>query len=189
MTQPFLDRLAERPLLADGALGTMLYARGVPVDACFDVLNLHDPRTVQAIHRDYLAVGADCLETNTFGANRSKPATHSLEGRVREVTRQGARLARDVRETMGRDVFVLGSIGPLGKYLAPIGALTEGDALAAFREQAEGLLEGGVDGFVAETFSDLRELRLAVTAIRGVSADLPVVAQTVFTEERVTYMG
>ena len=106
-------------------------------------------------------MGADCLETNTFGANRFKLATHGLEGRVREVNRQGARLARDVRETMGRDVFVLGSIGPLGKYLAPIGALTEGDALAAFREQAEGLLEGGVDGFVAETFSDLRELRLA----------------------------
>ncbi len=189
MSHPLLDRLSEGPLLGDGAMGTMLYARGVPIDACFDVLNLHDPKLVRLIHGEYLSVGADCLETNTFGANRFKLGVHGLESRVREINRQGARLARDVRETMGRDVFVLGSIGPLGKYLTPLGVLTEADALAAFREQAEGLLEGGVDGFVAETFSDLRELRLAVTAIRTVSADLPIIAQMAFSEDRVTFVG
>jgi methionine synthase I (cobalamin-dependent)/5,10-methylenetetrahydrofolate reductase len=188
-THPLLDRLAERPLLADGAMGTMLYARGTPLDACFDVLNLHERRTVQAIHAEYVSAGADCLETNTFGANRFKLGVHGLEGRVREINREGARLARDVRETMGRDVFVLGSMGPLGKYLAPLGTVAEEEALAAFREQAEGLLEGGVDGFVLETMSDLGEMRLAVGAIRALSSDLPIVAQMAFTEERVTFVG
>jgi homocysteine S-methyltransferase len=189
MTQPFLDRLAERPILADGAMGTMLYARGIPIDACFDVLNLHDPRAVQAIHREYVTAGADLLETNTFGANRFKLAVHGLDARVREINRAGVRLARDVRETMGRDVLILGSVGPLGKYLQPIGTVGEEEARAAFREQAEGLVEGGVDGFVAETFSDIRELRVAVEAIRLVSADLPVVASLAFNEERRTFMG
>jgi homocysteine S-methyltransferase len=188
-SSPLLGRLAEGPLLGDGAMGTMLYARGTPLDACFDVLNLHDRKAVQAIHAEYVSAGADCLETNTFGANRFKLGVHGLEGRVREINRAGARLARDVRETMGRDVFVLGSIGPLGKYLAPLGTVTEEEALAAFREQAEGLLEGGVDGFVVETISDLREMRLAVSAVRAVSSDLPVVAQMAFTEERLTFMG
>jgi homocysteine S-methyltransferase len=189
MTQPFLDRLAERPILADGAMGTMLYARGIPIDACFDVLNLHAPRAVQAIHREYVTAGADLLETNTFGANRFKLAVHGLDARVREINRAGVRLARDVRETMGRDVLILGSVGPLGKYLQPIGTVGEEEARAAFREQAEGLVEGGVDGFVAETFSDIRELRVAVEAIRLVSADLPVVASLAFNEERRTFMG
>jgi homocysteine S-methyltransferase len=186
---PLVQRLGEGPLLADGAMGTMLYARGVPLDACFDVLNLHVPKTVQAIHQEYVAAGADLLETNTFGANRFKLAVHGLEGRVRDINRAGARLARDVRETMGRDVFVLGSMGPLGKYLLPLGTLAEEDALAAFREQAEGLLEGGVDGLIVETFSDVRELRLAVSAIRAISADVPVVAQMAFSEERLTFVG
>jgi homocysteine S-methyltransferase len=189
VSQALLDRLAERPLLADGAMGTMLYARGVPVDACFDVLNVLDPRVVQAVHREYVAAGADCLETNTFGANRFKLAASGHEARVREINRQGARLCREVRETMGRDVLVLGSLGPLGKYLAPIGTVTEDEAREAFREQAEALAEGGVDGFVAETFSDLRELALAVSAMRAVSADLPIVAQTAFTDERLTFLG
>jgi methionine synthase I (cobalamin-dependent)/5,10-methylenetetrahydrofolate reductase len=186
---PLLTRLAEGPLLGDGAMGTMLYARGTPLDACFDVLNLHDRKTVQAIHAEYVSAGSDVLETNTFGANRFKLGVHGLESRVREINRAGARLARDVRETMGRDFFVLGSIGPLGKYLAPLGTVTEEEALAAFLEQAEGLLEGGVDGFVVETMSDLREMRLAVAAVRAVSSDLPIVAQMAFTEERVTFVG
>jgi homocysteine S-methyltransferase len=186
---PLLTRLAEGPLLGDGAMGTMLYARGTPLDACFDVLNLHDRKTVQAIHAEYVSAGSDIVETNTFGANRFKLGIHGLEARVREINRAGARLARDVRETMGRDFFVLGSIGPLGKYLAPLGTVTEEEALAAFREQAEGLLEGGVDGFVVETMSDLREMRLAVAAVRAVSSDLPIVAEMAFTEERVTFVG
>ncbi|HEX9417617.1 MAG TPA: bifunctional homocysteine S-methyltransferase/methylenetetrahydrofolate reductase [Methylomirabilota bacterium] len=188
MPAPFLERLSERPLLGDGAMGTMLYARGVPLDACFDVFNVNEPKIVQAIHAEYIQAGADWIETNTFGANRFKLAVHGLSARVREVNLRGAKLARDVRETMGRDVFVLGSVGPLGKYLAPLGSIAPEDARAAFLEQAEGLLEGGVDAFVVETFSDLIEMRLAVEAIRAIT-DLPIVTQVAFTQDHVTFLG
>jgi homocysteine S-methyltransferase len=169
-------------------MGTLLYARGVSLDACFDVLNLNSPRVVQSIHADYIAAGADCIETNTFGANRFKLAVHGLDNQVREINRRGAALARDVRESAGRDVFVLGSIGPLGKYLAPLGTVTADEARAAFREQAEALLEGGVDAFVAETFSDLEEVALAVDAIRSVT-DAPIVAQMAFADDGTTFTG
>jgi len=188
MAAAFLERLRERPLLGDGAMGTMLYARGVPLDACFDVLNVNEPKIVQGIHTEYIQAGADWIETNTFGANRFKLAVHGLSSRVREINLRGVKLARDVRETMGRDVFVMGSIGPLGKYLAPLGSITPDEARAAFLEQAEGLLEGGVDGFVVETFSDLAEMRLAVEAIRAVT-DMPVVTQVAFTQDHVTFLG
>src|SRR4030088_1432277 len=167
MSAPFVERLGERPLLCDGAMGTMLYARGVPLDACFDVLNLSEPKIVQSIHAEYIQAGSDLIETNTFGANRFKLGIHGLQGRVREINLRGAKLARDVRESMGRDVMVLGSIGPLGKYLAPLGSIEPAGARAAFHEQAEGLLEGGIDAFVIETFSDLTEMRLAGEAGRA----------------------
>jgi homocysteine S-methyltransferase len=188
MAAPFLQRLSERPLLCDGAMGTALYSRGVSLDACFDVLNVNEPKLPQGIHAEYIAAGADCIQTNTFGANRFKLGVHGLAGSVREINLRGAKLARDVRETMGRDVLVLGSIGPLGKYLAPLGSIEPEEARAAFREQAEGLLEGGVDGFVVETMSDVVEARLAVEAIRALS-DLPIIATFAFTEEGVTYLG
>jgi methionine synthase / methylenetetrahydrofolate reductase(NADPH) len=188
MPHAFSRRLAEGPLLCDGAMGTVLYARGVSPDACFDVLNVNMPDLVQSVHADYVAAGADCVETNTFGANRFKLAIHGLEGRVRDINRAGVKLARDVRESTGRDVFVLGSIGPSGKYLAPLGTLPAPDARDAFREQAEALIEGGVDGLVVETFSDLTEIALAVEAVRAVT-DLPIVAQMAFTDEGVTFTG
>ncbi|HEU4440184.1 MAG TPA: bifunctional homocysteine S-methyltransferase/methylenetetrahydrofolate reductase [Methylomirabilota bacterium] len=188
MPSPLLTRLAERPLLCDGAMGTMLYARGVSLDACFDVLNLNDPKLVQSIHSEYIAAGADVIETNTFGANRFKLSVHGLQPRVREINLRGAKLARDVRESMGRDVLVLGSIGPLGKYLAPIGTIEPAEARDAFREQAEGLLEGGVDAFLIETFSDLTEVRMAVEAVRAL-CDLPIVTQLAFTDDGVTFTG
>src|SRR5262245_36519874 len=188
MPSPLLTRLAERPLLCDGAMGTMLYARGVTLDACFDVLNLNDPKLVQSIHSEYIGVGADVIETNTFGANRFKLALHGLQGRVREINLRGAKLARDVRESMGRDVLVVGSIGPLGKYLAPLGSIEPDEARLAFREQAEGLLEGGVDAFVIEPFSDLTGMRLAVEAVRAIT-DLPIVAEVAFTDDGLTFTG
>src|SRR5882762_272831 len=188
MSAPFIERLRERPLLGDGAMGTMLYARGVPLDACFDVLNVNEPKIVQGIHAEYIQAGADWIETNTFGANRFKLGVHGLAAQVREINLRGVKLARDVRETLGRDIFVLGSIGPLGKYLAPLGSITPEEARAAFREQAEGLLEGGVDAFVVETFSDLQELRLAVEAVRAIT-DLPVIASVAFTQDHVTFLG
>ncbi|HEY7869123.1 MAG TPA: homocysteine S-methyltransferase family protein, partial [Methylomirabilota bacterium] len=188
MPAPLLTRLAERPLLCDGAMGTLLYARGVALDACFDVLNLNEPRLVQGVHSEYIGAGCDVVETNTFGANRFKLGIHGLQGRVREINLRGVKLARDVRESMGRDVLVLGSIGPLGKYLAPIGSVEPDEARAAFQEQAEGLLEGGVDGFVIETFSDLTEMRMAVEAVRALT-DLPILAQMAFNDEGVTFTG
>src|SRR5262249_34781565 len=185
-------RLAAGPLLCDGAMGTLLYARGVSLDACFDVLNLNNPRVVQSIHADYIAAGADCIETNTFGANRFKLAVHGLERQGREINRRGVALARDVRESSGRDVVVLGSIGPLGQYLAPPRpgppGVTPDEARAAFHEQAEALLEGGIDAFVVETFSDLNEVALAVAAIR-VMTDVPIIAQMAFTDDGVTFTG
>src|SRR5262245_35884668 len=188
MSAPFVTALMERPLLGDGAMGTMLYARGAALDASFDVLNESDPKLVQSIHTEYIQAGADCIETNTFGANRFKLGAHGSAGRVREINRVGARLARDARESMGRDVFVLGSIGPLGRYLAPLGSLEPEEAQAAFLEQAEGLLEGGVDAFVVETFSDPVEMRLAVLSIRSLT-DLPIVTQVAFTDDGVTFFG
>ncbi len=188
MPAPFINALAERPLLGDGAMGTMLYARGVPADACFDTLNVSDPKLVQGIHAEYIRAGADCLETNTFGANRFKLGAHGSSARVREINRSGARLARDVRESMGRDVFVLGSVGPLGRYLTPLGSVEPDEARAAFYEQAEGLIEGGVDAFVVETFSDLVEMQLAVEAIRSLT-ELPIVTQVAFTDDGVTFLG
>ncbi|HEV8614316.1 MAG TPA: bifunctional homocysteine S-methyltransferase/methylenetetrahydrofolate reductase [Methylomirabilota bacterium] len=188
MPHAFKERLAQGPLLCDGAMGTVLYARGVSLDACFDVLNVNQPAMVQSVHTDYIVAGADCIETNTFGANRFKLAVHGLESQVREINRRGVRLARDVRESAGRDVFVLGSIGPLGKYLAPLGTVTADEARAAFLEQAEALLEGGIDAFVVETFSDPTEIALAIEAIRSVT-DLPIVAQMAFTDEGTTFTG
>jgi len=169
-------------------MGTMLYARGVPLDACFDVLNLNEPKIVQSIHAEYIQAGSDLIETNTFGANRFKLAAHGLQARVREINLRGAKLARDVRESMGRDVLVVGSIGPLGKYLAPLGSIEPEEARLAFHEQAEGLLEGGVDAFVIETFSDLTEMGLAVEAVRALT-DLPIVAEVAFTDDGVTFTG
>jgi homocysteine S-methyltransferase len=188
MPHALSQRLAGGALLCDGAMGTLLYARGVPLDACFDVLNVTSGRLVQAVHADYIAVGADCIETNTFGANRFKLAVHGLAADVREINRRGARLARDARESAGRDVLVLGSIGPLGKYLAPLGTVTADEGRAAFREQAEALLEGGVDGFVAETFSDLAEIALAIEAVRALT-DLPIIAEMAFSDEGLTFGG
>ncbi|MGH7350215.1 MAG: homocysteine S-methyltransferase family protein, partial [Candidatus Rokuibacteriota bacterium] len=188
MPSPVLTRLADRPLLCDGAMGTLLYARGVALDACFDVLNLNEPKLVQSVHSEYIAAGCDAIETNTFGANRFKLGIHGLQARVREINLRGAKLARDVRESMGRDVLVLGSIGPLGKYLAPIGSVEAADARAAFHEQAEGLLEGGIDAFVIETFSDLTEMRMAVEAVRDLT-DLPILTQVAFNDEGVTFTG
>src|SRR5258706_12937755 len=121
MPSPLLSRLAERPLLCDGAMGTLLYARGVALDACFDVLNLNEAKLVQSVHSEYIAAGCDAIETNTFGANRFKLGIHGLQGRGREINLRGAKLARDVRESMGRDAMGLGSIGPLAQYPGPLG--------------------------------------------------------------------
>src|SRR5215831_16814910 len=128
MPSPLLDRLARGPLIADGAMGTLLHERGVPFEQSFDELNLSRPTLVEAVHRDYLAAGAELLETNTFGANEARLAAHGLEDKVRLIARQGVKIARSAREIVGVNAFVMGSMGPLGKPLAPFGTISVADA-------------------------------------------------------------
>jgi methionine synthase I (cobalamin-dependent)/5,10-methylenetetrahydrofolate reductase len=189
MPSPLLERLARGPLLADGAMGTMLYQRGVPFDQCFDELNQSKPNLVESIHRDYLAAGAELIESNTFGANAVRLAVHGLEERARVLARQGVKVARTAREIVGLNALVAGSMGPLGKPLEPFGQISAAQAEAFFRASAEGLLEGGCDGFILETFQDLNEILAAVRAVRRVSLDLPVIAQMTYGVDGKTLYG
>jgi methionine synthase / methylenetetrahydrofolate reductase(NADPH) len=189
MQHPFRARLEQRRvLLADGAMGTQLYERGVGTDRCFDAQNLDGPSLVEQIHRDYIRAGAELIETNTFGANRFRLGSFGLEDRVRDINQQGARIARGAREISGEAVFVAGSIGPTGRALQPFGHASAAEVYEAFREQVGGLLEGGVDLFVLETFSDLLEIAEALRAVRD-ACDLPVVAQMTFAEDLRTPQG
>ncbi len=177
---PFLDRIAQGPLLADGAMGTLLFERGIPYERSFDELNVSDPALVEGVHREYLAAGAELVETNTFGANRIRLAAHGLEDRSRLIARQGVKVARAAREIVGTTAFVAGSMGPLGKPLEPFGRVTLAEAEAAFRAQAEGLLEGGLDVFLLETFQDLNEILVAMRVVRSITTEVPIVAQMTF---------
>lgn len=174
-----------RPHVADGAMGTILYAAGVPLSACFDELNVRRPEVVSRIHAAYAEAGAELVETNTFGANPPKLAHHGLAAETEALNEAAARLARDA--VAGR-AAVAGSVGPLGLRLAPFGELTFAEAVAAFGRQVDGLLAGGVDGLILETFSDLVELEAAWTAVRERS-DLPVIASLTLGEDAVTAYG
>ncbi len=182
-----LDRLqsllAGGPVLFDGAMGTELYARGVEPGRCLEELNLTDPALVRAVHRDYIAAGADVIETNTFGANRFRLGEHYLELQLKDINVAGARLAVEARNASGRPVLVAGSVGPLGRPLEPIGAIKLSSAERIFAEQITALLEGGVDLLILETFTALGELSLAVRVARRVASRLPVIAQLTFDEE------
>lgn len=188
MALSFLERLARGPILCDGAMGTMLYARGVPFNHCFDELNLSRPEIVLGIHRAYVEAGAEVLETNTFGANRVKLAEHQLANRVSEINAAGVALAQQARRESGRSVYIAASVGPLGQHLAPLGTLTLSEANAAFREQIAALAEAGADLIILETFSALDELREAVLAARAV-CHLPVVASATFAQDGRTLLG
>ena len=160
-------------LVCDGAMGTMLYARGVFINRCFDSLNIMSPDTVMDVHQDYVRAGADVLETNTFGANRLKLRSFGLGDKVREINAEAARLARKAARDQ---VYVAGAIGPLGVRIEPWGKMGTDEAEAFFREQAEALAAGGVDAFILETFRDLNEIGAAIAAVRSVS-NLPIIAQ------------
>lgn len=188
VTQPFLERLTRGPILCDGAMGTQLYARGIPFEQCFDELNLVDPDVVRGVHLDYIRAGAEIVETNTFGANRVRLAKHNLEDRVREINRRGVEIARECAGRADQPVYVAGSVGPLGKPLMPYGSISTQSAYETFREQIEGLIEGGVDLLILETFPDLREMEQAVAAAQAV-ADVPIVAQMTFGEDGTTIRG
>jgi methionine synthase I (cobalamin-dependent)/5,10-methylenetetrahydrofolate reductase len=188
MKHPFISALEERILLADGAMGTLLQARGVPASACLEAVVLDDPDRVRRIHEDYIAAGADIIETNTFGANRFRLARHGLEKRVHEINFKAARIARDAREIHGHPVFVAGAVGPTGRMLASVGDVRPLEVRAALREQAEALLEGGVDLIILETFPDIAELREAILAVKE-CCDLPIVAQATFQRDGRTLGG
>lgn len=172
--------------LFDGAMGTMLYQKGVFINQCYDELNVKRPELVQEIHRAYVKAGAEILETNTYGANRVKLAAFGLQDRVKEISAAGARIARAAAP---EDVAVLGSMGPLGIRIEPWGPTALDEARAFFREQAEGLVEGGVDGFIVETFSDVNEIVQAILGCRDAAPDLRVVAQMTIQDDGRTLYG
>jgi len=176
---PFLDALDQRVLVCDGAMGTVLYAQGIFINRCFDSLNLTDPQRVAAVHEDYVRAGADVLETNTFGANRIKLRAFGLADSLREINVEGARLAREAARGVA---YVAGAIGPLGLRIEPWGRTAHDEAEGYFREQAQALVDGGVDLMILETFRDLNEIRAAIAAVRSVCA-LPVVAQMTIEDE------
>ena len=185
----FLSLLeTSHPILADGAMGTMLHQQGIGLDTCFDHLNLTHPATVGTVHQAYIEAGAQVIYTNTFGANRYKLGDHGLEDQVEAINRAGAELARKVVEASFKDVLVGGDIGPLGVRLAPYGRVLPEQARATFAEQIDILCTAGVDFLVIETFSDLYEIREAVAAAREVCS-LPIVATITFTRDDRTLLG
>jgi methionine synthase / methylenetetrahydrofolate reductase(NADPH) len=170
--------------VVDGAMGTVLYGRGVFLNVCYDELSIRQPDLVRDIHREYVRAGAELLETNTFGANPLKLATYGLAGETERINAEAARLAR---EAAGERAAVRGAIGPLGVRVEPFGELSLEEARAMYERQARGLLEGGVQGFILETFSDVAELGAALQAVRECS-DLPIIAQmTVGTDGKTHY--
>lgn len=175
----------DRVYVFDGAMGTMLYSRGVYINRCFDDLNLSNADLVTGLHRDYVRAGADIIETNTYGANRVKLAAYGLEDKIRDINLAGARLAR---EAAGERAFVAAAIGPLGIRIEPYGPTSVEEARSIFLEQVEALLEGGVDLFILETFSDVAEIHQAILAIRE-SCDLPIVAQMTIQNDGSTSYG
>ena len=187
----FRERLAQGIILADGAMGTMLHAReNLPMDACFDVLNVTDPEAVESIHRAYVEAGAELLETNTFSANITKLAACNLEDQCAAINRAGVELARRAASAApDRAVYVAGSVGPLAVRLAPFGRLTADEAFRAFRIQIAALIEAGVDALLFETFTDLYMLAEALNAARDVDPDIPIVAQMTFTRDSRTMLG
>jgi homocysteine S-methyltransferase len=179
---------ASAPLIADGAMGTMLHARGVAFNACFDALNLSQPGLVAEIHRAYIDAGAEIILTNTFGANRYKLKEHGLADQAAEINRAGVDLARRVVMAAFKAVWVGGDVGPLGVRLVPYGRVQKSQAQAAFAEQIAALAAAGVDLLVIETITDLQESLAAVRAAREV-CDLPVIASMTFTRDDRTLLG
>ena len=173
-------------VLFDGAMGTELYARGVFINQCYDELSLRAPELVRAVHRAYVAAGADVIETNTFGANRAKLAQYGLEGQVREINVAAARIAR---AEAGDHALVAGAVGPLGVRLEPYGPTSTAEARAQFAEQIGALVEGGVDVLVLETFADLHEIAQAIASARAAAPGVPVIAQVTIGPDCTTPFG
>jgi methionine synthase I (cobalamin-dependent)/5,10-methylenetetrahydrofolate reductase len=181
MAGDFLARIKQSPILCDGAMGTLLYSNGVFINRCYDELNLSQPDMIRDIHHDYLQAGAEIIETNTFGANSFRLGRHTLADKVAEINRAGARLAREATKSF--DVWVAGSVGPMGTRIEPLGKTSFEEAREAFREQIAALVEGGVDLLMFETFGYLEEVHQAMLAARDVGAKLPLVVQVTIDED------
>jgi methionine synthase / methylenetetrahydrofolate reductase(NADPH) len=186
----FLDLLdlSNKPILGDGAMGTLLNTRGVGFERCFEAVNLDAPDLVEEIHHAYIEAGSQVIQTNTFGANRFKLASFGLQGKVVEINQLGVKLAFQAIDASAKDVLVAGDIGPLGVRLAPYGRVRLEAARQAFAEQAIALTQAGADLLILETFSDLPELLEALAAARDV-CDLPLIASMSFTRDDRTLMG
>jgi homocysteine S-methyltransferase len=185
MREPFLERIDKRPLVCDGAMGTMLYAKGISLNRCYDELNTAAPLLVKEVHVAYVKAGAEVLETNTFGANKFRLQKFGLGEKVREFNLAGARLAREVA---GDDLYVAGAAGPLGVRLEPLGLTSREEARAAFRDQMTALAEGGVDLIIVETMMDLNEAHQALLAARE-AGGLPLVVQMTVQDDGSTPTG
>jgi methionine synthase / methylenetetrahydrofolate reductase(NADPH) len=183
----FADLFSTRPVLADGAMGTVLYARGVFINRCYDELNLSDPNLILSIHEDYLQAGAEIIETNTFGANRFRLARHGLASKVAEINAAGVKLARQavdhLKEKQAGTAYVAGSIGPTGVRLEPLGKTGLDEARAAFAEQIRALADAGVDMLIIETMPALNEAREALLAAEETAPNLPVLVMVTVDDE------
>jgi homocysteine S-methyltransferase len=173
-------------IVFDGAMGTMLYSKGVYINQCYDELNLRAPDLIRELHRAYVKAGADVIETNTFGANRTKLTPYGLQTQVHQINKVAAELAR---EEAGENVLVAGAVGPLGVRLEPFGPTSLGEAREIFAEQIQGLKDGGADLFILETFSDLQEIEQALLAAREVDSSIPVIAQMTIGPDCLTPYG
>ena len=187
MPVDFLTRLKAGPVLCDGAMGTLLYAKGVFINRCYDELNLSNPEMIRGIHHDYIRAGAEIIETNTFGANSFRLGRHTLADKVKDINLAGARLAR--AEADEHDAIVAGSVGPLGVRIEPLGKLAREEARSSFIEQIAALREGGVDLVILETFGFLEELHQAILAAREVDSKMPVVALVTIDDEGTSLDG
>ena len=186
MTVTLRDLLADGKVhVLDGAMGTMLYAKGFFLNVCYDELNLKQPKLVQEVHEAYVRAGAEILETNTFGANPVKLGSYGLADETEHINRAAGELAR---RAAGGAASVVGAIGPLGLRIEPFGPTSRAEACAHFQRQVNGLLAGGVDGFILETFSDVDEIHEALRAVKSVS-DLPVIAQMTVGDDGLTHYG
>jgi methionine synthase / methylenetetrahydrofolate reductase(NADPH) len=190
-SNPAIDRLLDpaRIVVFDGAMGTVLYSKGVFINQCYDELNLRAPDLIREIHRAYTKAGAEIIETNSFGANRMKLIQHGLQTQVREINRAAAMLAREVASEASRPVLVAGAVGPLGVRIEPYGPTSLDEARGYFREQLEGLHEGGADVFLFETFGDLHEIEQAIRAGREVDPAKPIIAQMTIGADGLTPFG
>ncbi len=182
-----------RSVLCDGAMGTMLYARGVFIHRCYDELNLSQPDLIRAVHEEYLQAGAEIVETNTFGGNRYRLQRHGLQDQMRAMNLAGAQLARQaveqLHEKTATQAYVAGSVGPIGVQIEPLGKVAFEEARAAFAEQIRALAEGGVDLLAIETMTSLSEAHQAILAAREAAPDLPVIAMMTIDEEGNTLDG